>query len=185
LSNVVFECRKCRKTISSEEYKTNHFCPRCGVSLRQKSLPKHWVFQFNPSIYQWFNRVNDTEEPEQWLVSQHAKLIQKGDLIAIWSSGQKSGIYALGQAVSSPSKNPLNPNQKKYFLDTDSITKFEEKHSVFVEYCRVCLDSPLFQDECNKDPILRNLQVFINPQGTNFRLTSEQWDRIVELTEKI
>jgi len=28
------------------------------------------------------------------------------------------------------------------------------------------------------------MQVFANPQGTNFRLTAEQWNRILELQTK-
>ncbi len=132
-------------------------------------------------MYKWFDRTRETAEPEQWLISQHAKLIRKGDFVAIWGAGQKAGIYALGQIVTIPAKNPLNHSQEKYFLNKGDIGKFQERHSAYVEYFRVCIEKPLLQEERMRDDILSSLQVFVNPQGTNFRLTTEQWNRILEL----
>ena len=86
--------------------------------------------------------------------------------------------------MNNPAKNPLNPNQEKYFLNKGEFSKFQEKYSAYVEYLRVCLENPLLQRECVEDKTLLNLQVFMNPQGTNFRLSSEQWSRILELTDK-
>lgn len=181
LERVEFECRKCLKTVSVEQRKISPFCPACGTLLNVKPQPKHWLFQFNPSVYKWFDRLKDTKEPEQWLISQHVQLIHKGDLVAIWGSGQKAGIYALGKVITNPKKNPLNLNQEKYFLGADDISKFQEKYSAFVEYFKVCLEKPLLQEECNRDNILLNMQVLVNAQGTNFRLTFEQWCRIKAL----
>ena len=184
MTKLEFECRRCRKTESAEQYKSSHFCLGCGTLLNVIPQPKHWLFQFNPSVYNWFERIKETREPEQWLVSQHSKLVQKGDLVAVWGSGQKAGIYALCKIMNNPAKNPLNPNQEKYFLNKGEFSKFQEKYSAYVEYLRVCLENPLLQRECVEDKTLLNLQVFMNPQGTNFRLSSEQWSRILELTDK-
>ncbi len=180
----MFECRRCRKTESAEQYNSSHFCLGCGTLLNVIPQPKHWLFQFNPSAYNWFERIKETREPEQWLVSQHSKLVQRGDLVAVWGSGRKAGIFALCKILNNPVKNPLNPNQEKYFLNKDELTKFQEKCSVYVEYLKICLEKPLLQRECVEDKTLLNMQVFMNPQGTNFRLTSEQWSRILELTNE-
>jgi hypothetical protein len=64
------------------------------------------------------------------------------------------------------------------------ITKFQEKHSSYVEYSKIFREKPLLQEECNQDKVLLSMQVFMNPQGTNFRLTAEQWERLLELTGK-
>ncbi len=91
----------------------------------------------------------------------------------------------MGKIITNPTKNPLNPNQIRYFSDISHVAKFEEKPSVFVEYFKISGEEPfLEQGVCSEDMILGELQVFMNPQGTNFRLSPEQWDRIVELTEK-
>jgi len=108
-------------------------------------------------------------------------LIRKGDLVAVWGSGQKAGVYGLGQVATDPTKKPLNPNQAKYFVDKDSIDKFQEHYSAFVQYSKVCLDEPLLQEDCNRDALLSQMQILTKQQGTNFRLTYEQWTRIVEL----
>jgi len=170
--------------VSVEQYKNSHFCKDCETLLNLKPQPRYWLFQFNPSIYKWFDRIKETQEPEQWLVSQHFRLIREGDLVAVWGSGQKAGVYALGQIITIQGKKPLNPNQEKYYLSKSDVGKFQEKHSAYVKYFRICLDKPLLQEECNRDNILLDMQVFMNPQGTNFRLTIEQWDRIRDLTDK-
>jgi predicted RNA-binding protein with PUA-like domain len=182
MARLEFECRKCGKVTPAEQYKISRFCFSCGTLLNIRPQPKYWLFQFNPSIYNWFERIKEAKEPEQWLVSQHVKLISKGDFVAIWSSGQKAGIYALGTILTNPAKNPLTPSQEKYFLNKCDTGKFQERSSAYVEYFKIYLEKPLLQEECNKDCILSGMQVIKNPQGTNFRLTDAQWDRILELT---
>jgi DNA-directed RNA polymerase subunit RPC12/RpoP len=188
LAKVEYVCRKCGKVVTVEQFKLSRFCPdvNCGTLLFEKPQPKHWLFQFNPSTYKWLDRIKVTQEPEQWLVSQHAKLIQRGDLVAIWGSNHNGGIYALGEIITNPTKNPLNSNQIRYFSDIDYIAKFVEKPSVYVKHFKVFGEKPLLdQGVCSEDVMLGELQVLMNPQGTNFRLSLEQWDRIIEITEKM
>ncbi|MGE5637716.1 MAG: hypothetical protein ACM3WQ_03320, partial [Chloroflexota bacterium] len=61
------------------------------------------------------------------------------------------------------------------------IVKFQEHLSAYVEYDEVYLENPLLQEQCREDNVLSEMQVFVKPQGTNFRLTPEQWRRIAEL----
>ena len=186
MANVEYECRKCGKRVPAEQYRINRFCSTsdCGTFLSERPQPRHWLFQFNSSIYKWIERMSETQEPEQWLITQHARLIRKSDLVVIWASGKKVGVYALGQIVTRPAKNALNPNQRKYFLNKDDIDKFQQHYSSYVEYLNVFLKKPLLLEQCNQDKILMDMQVFANPQGSNFRLTAEQWNRILELQTK-
>ncbi len=179
-----FECRKCLKTVSAEQRRASPFCPICGALLIIKPLPKHWLFQFNPSVYRWLDRVKDTRAPEQWLISQHVQLIRKGDLVAVWGSGQKAGVYALGKVITNPKQSLLNLGQEKYFLEEYGVSKFQENCSAFVEYFQVCVEKPLLQEECKKDNVLSNMQILTNSHGTNFRLSPEQWSRIQTLMGK-
>lgn len=181
-----FVCRRCGKVVSFEIYKLSQYCPNpnCGTLLQLRPRPKHWLFQFNPATYRWLDRVGETKEPEQWLTSQHFKHIHEGDLVAIWASGEKGGIYAIGHIMTKPAKKPLNAEQEKYFIEKDYIGKFQEKPSVNVGYSKVALDKPLLQDECNRDATLSGMQIFKNPHGTNFRLTTDEWTRILELMEQ-
>ncbi len=178
-------CRKCEKVFSLKEYLSTLFCSSCGAHIPSQPQPKHWLFQFNPKIYDWFGRQKECTDNEQWLTSQNSKVIRKDDLVAICSSGPNSpGIYALGCVLTNPAKKPLNALQEKYFKNRNFIEKFRENSSVEVNYLRTLIDKPLLQDECNHDPHLLDMQVFMNPHGTNFCLSNTQFNRIKELLEQ-
>jgi len=97
----------------------------------------------------------------------------------------ESWVCALGQIITNPAKNPLALNQEKYFLNKAYKDRFREKHSAYVEYSKVCLEKPLLQEECTRHSTLMEMQVFMKPQGTNFRITAEQWNKILELIDKL
>ena len=179
-----FECQKCEKPVELGKYVGLPLCPKCGTYLVRKPVPKHWIFQFNPTTYRWFDRIRETNEPEQWLTSQNAKLIRKDDLVAVWGAGKKSGIYAIGQVTTNPRIAPLNPKQEIYFLDKNGTEKYLEKPSVMVEYSKIALTKPILAEDCNDDPVLSDMQIFMNPEGTNFRLGNEQWLRIFSLLKE-
>ena len=183
MQEPTYECRRCGKIVSYDQYKSSPYCPNldCGTQLREKPQPKHWLFQFNPKVYNWLGRIEETKEAEQWLISQLWKLIHKDDLIAIWSSGQKAGIYALGQVVTNPAKTPLNIGQRKYFSNLDYNEKFTDNYSAYVEYSHVFLEKPITREMCCRDSVLSKMQILGNQQRTNFRLTGEDWDRILKL----
>jgi len=184
LRDVEFECRKCGKVVSFERYELDRFCPECGTLLRPRRQPKYWVFQFNPAVYGWFDWTKESKETEQWLTSQHARYIHEGDMVAIWASGEKAGVYAIGEIITNPRENSLNPEQEKYWSDRANVYKFSYKNSVIAKYLKVAIDRPLLEDECRKDPILSDMQLLKNPQGTNFPLTKKQWNRILELIDR-
>jgi len=176
-----FGCRKCGKVVSFEQYKSDRFCPDCGTLL---SPLKYWVFQFNSAVYEWFDWMKENRETEQWLTSQHARDIRKGDRVAIWASGDKAGVYAIGEIIANPSRRPLNPEQEKYWTEKTDANKFREKNSVTIRYLKVIIDMPLLEDKCREDPILSAMEILRQPQGTNFPLTKEQWNRILEVVDK-
>jgi hypothetical protein len=61
----------------------------------------------------------------------------------------------LGKIITNPTKNPLNPNQTRYFSDIDYIAKFVEKPSVYVEHFKVLGEKPLLeQGVCSEDVML-------------------------------
>jgi hypothetical protein len=142
------------------------------------------VFQFNPTIYRSFDWIKENRETEQWLTSQHAREIHRKDVAAIWASGYRAGFYAVGEIETNPSKKPLNPEQEKYWTRSADVYKFREKSSVIVKYFKVAIDRPLLVDECIEDPTLSAMKILEQPQGTNFSLTKEQWNRILELIDK-
>jgi hypothetical protein len=160
------------------------FCDVCGTQLMKKPFPKYWIFQFNPRIYNWLGRIRDTQEPERWLASQHPKEMHIDDLVIIWSSGERAGIYGFARITTDPSMGQPNNRETQYWIDKTVFLKFQEYKSVTLQHLQTMIETPILEDKCHNDKILQTLQVFLNPQGTNFRLTVKQWTRIGELIGK-
>lgn len=184
-SEATSECRKCGKIVPYEQYKLSRYCPTpsCGTLLPNPRRPRHWIFQFNPATYRWFDWIRENVETEQWLISRYAKVIDKRDRVIIWASGTRAGIYATGEIITTPSKRSLNTEQEKYWIAKETVDKFEEEKSVVVRYLRMIIDGPLLEDRCRDDPILSDMEVLKQPQATNFRLTEGQWKRVLELID--
>ena len=53
-----------------------------------------------------------------------------------------------------------------------------------VRYSKIALTKPILAEDCNEDPVLSDMQIFMNPEGTNFRLGNEQWLRIFSLLKE-
>lgn len=186
MSDAEFECRKCGKVVSSKQYGLDRFCPDCGTLLQLRPPPKYWIFQFNPATYAWFDWIKENRETEQWLTSRHAGDIREGDKVAIWASGEKAGVYAVSEVLSNPRRDSLNPAQKKHWTKKaeEDVYKFQLKRSVIVRYLRIITDRPVLEAECIKDSILCDVGVLKQPQGTNFPVIKEQWNRIFELVTR-
>ncbi|MGA2308277.1 MAG: hypothetical protein ABSG57_01855 [Candidatus Bathyarchaeia archaeon] len=71
------------------------------------------MFQFNPTIYRWFDWIKENRETEQWLTSQHAREIHRKDVAAIWASGYRAGFYAVGEIETNPSKKTTQPRTRE------------------------------------------------------------------------
>ncbi len=184
MSALEYQCRQCKQIFSPSEFAQNPLCPNCKTFLLAHSPRKYWLFQFNPAIYNWFAYVSENAKTEQWLATHHTKEICRDDAVAVWSSGKTAGIYAIAQVTSYATKKPLSPIQSKFYSSSDDLNKFNKKPSVIIEYKNGILKNPILLEECRKDDILSTMSVFDNPQATNFRLSREQWNRIMEKINK-
>jgi hypothetical protein len=145
-------------------------------------FPHYWIFQFNPDIYNWFGWMKENRTSEQWLVTRFAKLISVGDKVAIWASGKDSGIYALAETTTYPLKNPLNPEQAKYYALNRNVDKFKVKPSVFVKYLKIFVENPICKNKCKEDSVLSSLEILSDfTNATNFKLSKSQWNKILEI----
>ncbi|HSV48750.1 MAG TPA: EVE domain-containing protein [Candidatus Acidoferrales bacterium] len=144
---------------------------------------RYWLFQFNPKVYLWFERMLDTggNKPEQWLAHRYSEYMKKGDFVAIRASGKDAGIYALGQLITSAVDKVLDKSDLKYWIKEEAANKFLYNRSVLVEYYKNLSTKPILDVEYEKDEVLKDLKTLTRQQATNFQIKSEQWQRIVEL----
>jgi hypothetical protein len=130
-----------------------------------------WLFQGNPQRFEGMAEHLATAQPGdvgRWSVSRYADEMQAGDLLLLWISGPEAGIYALGELVHIPYLAEEND-----FGDT------------FVDYRYLdVLDPPLRREDLRQHPVLQDLGVLRFPQGTNYRVTEEQWLALEPLLDR-
>jgi hypothetical protein len=158
--------------------------PKYQKQETKNSLPiadNIWIFQANPQRYDIMNALADEEIGSNicWTVNQYKNDIAKGHIGIIWLSGREAGIYAILEIVSDPQFMEEPAAEKKYW--TDSVDKEGEKLRVKMKIVKNMLSNPLTKETIRNTVGLQNLSILRMPQGTNFKVTSDEWNRIKEL----
>jgi hypothetical protein len=105
-------------------------------------------------------------------VSRFKTEIDTGDRVLLWEAGSDAGIYAIGQISGE-------------LFERSSDDDGDEGDEVVAVPWRLTrkVDPPLLRTELLEHPVLKGLSVITAPQGTNFRVTEEQWDELRQLLE--
>lgn len=137
-----------------------------------------WIFQANPQRYDIMNALADDEigDSIHWLVNQHKSEICKGHIGIIWLSGKEAGIYAITEILTDPTQMLEPQPEKKYW--TDVSDKDGEKTRVKMKIIKNLLHSPLTKETIIKTDGLQGMRILKQPQGTNFRVSAEEWSII-------
>jgi len=125
-----------------------------------------WVFQNNPDRYD-LPLALKTRRDDAWSANQHRDSMSPGDRVFFWRSGPKAAIIAVGTITSRAYDRPES--------------EFGP-HAVDVRYDSV-VEPSLAREEISRDDQLRSVAVFTRAQGTNFALTTEQTQSLVNLLE--
>jgi 5-methylcytosine-specific restriction enzyme B len=136
-----------------------------------------WLFQANPKMYDLSAALKDFNvgDEDDWTVSRFADEMQPGDQVTLWQGGPQAGIYALGILTSSAFERDAPEWAQNAGASIHGHTT-----AVAFRYTHI-LNKPLLKPELVRDPILRDLTVILSPQGTNFRVTPEQWSALTML----
>jgi len=134
----------------------------------------HWLFQANPDKWSLQDDLAQSGSGDggDWSATRYADEIQTGDAVAFWEAGAEAGIYALG-IVTGTAFDRANEGYTGKGGETELAIPFR--------YLTI-LGDPLMKQELSEHPILRDLAVIRSPQGTNFRVTPEEWEAIFDLT---
>ncbi len=140
-----------------------------------------WIFQANPQRYDIVNALADDEigDSIHWLVNQHKTDICKGHIGMIWLSGKEAGIYAITEILTDP-KLMSEPSPERKYL-TDAADKEGERTRVKMKIIKSLLHSPLTKETILNTEGLQGMRILRQPQGTNFRVTTEEWNIIKTL----
>lgn len=144
------------------------------VDFNSQTNLNYWVFQGNPDRYDFEKAIGD-ELLETFSVSSHKNNIKTGDKVIIWLSGKNSGCYGLAEVSSDPYERPSHKNDELWKDENlnDLIVDIKLTHNLY--------DSPILKEEIDDFPELENLNV--GHQGSNFRATQEEYDKLLSIAE--
>ncbi len=131
-----------------------------------------WLFQSNPAYFNLAEEVKQVSvgQLDNWMVSRYRQEMARGDTMLLWQSGPDAGLYAICELTGEFSKGRStfgqNPAESAWFAE------FRYTH---------ILESPIPRTTFKGDPSLRNMQVIKSPQGTNFRVTNDEFQAITKL----
>jgi predicted ATPase len=107
------------------------------------------------------------------MVSRFREEMHEGDPVILWQAGPEAGIYGLGELRNVPYQR--KPDEQ-FFENGGETTEWGVDFTI-----TDILDPPIKKADILEHPILGALNVIKGPQGTNFRVTAEQWKAVTEL----
>ena len=138
----------------------------------------HWIFQANPKLWAVTEHLEQLQpgSHDRWLVTRYREEMQPGDQVAIWQSGERSGIYAFGTLLGVPEQLTDHlPYQKKAGL-TDQPPGFAVTYQVTQIF-----PAGLSREMIQADQRLSELSILHFANATNFRVTARQWQALMDL----
>jgi hypothetical protein len=182
---------KCAARVESRAHRYREHVPAVVDYLRQElgrdlSQPVYpsdspvpqrvWLFQANPDFWNLAEQLEHRSvgDSETWLVTRYRDEMEPGQPVVLWQSGEDAGIYALGELIDEAFERPT----RDFWPDREErgVTEW----AVQFVYTQI-LDRPIPKAELLANPILKEMSVIRMPPGTNFEVTSEQWNALQEL----
>jgi MoxR-like ATPase len=143
----------------------------------ETALPRNWMFQSDPK--QWSLRAfldgAHVGQVDTWIVSRYRGEIQPGDDVLLWEAGSAAGIYAVGQITGEAEERPR----------AEWRTGDKETEWVIPYRLTRILELPLLRDDLRTHPVLRDLAILKFHSATNFPVTEEQWEAVMQLLSAV
>ena len=140
---------------------------------------KYWSFQCNPKLYRIDDRLNDPNPMITWKVTRYKDEIKDGDTAFIWKTDDDRGIVGLMRLQSDPQSMEEIPTELPYYIGGYQKGKQMMVLGEFV--ARKTIPARELQNVEG----LMGLSAFLPPyhgnQGTNFRVTPEEGQLLMEL----
>jgi hypothetical protein len=137
---------------------------------------KSWLFQANPKYSQILDAIQE-RDGIYWLVTRYNNEIIPGDQVLIWIAGKEAGIYAIAEVAEAPQFMDEPPDIDIWTMPILARARFYAP----VTFQQKILDAPLLKSVLLYDHILYEMEVIRRPHNTNFRVSNEQWHRVVTL----
>ena len=143
--------------------------------------PQVWIFQANPQLFDLLDFLTEPStqpgDVDSWLLRKHADEVSDGDTVLLWTAGENAGIYATGTIVGESFMRDRE--------DWEPADAPPESRAIRYRLERILLDRPVLRRDLMNHPVLKDLSVIRQPQGTNFPVTEQQWEALRPLIEPL
>ena len=148
------------------------------LELVGEEVKNYWIFQGNPEIYD-INRVMTLGITTSWLVTRYKNDIKEGDQGYLWKSGDNAGVVASFEIVKAPTEEIDETDQGGW------ITEDKKGGMVrcLIKITSIYPDPPVTRSELLNTDFGRNISIIKNATGTNFKISKEEYDKIMQLIE--
>jgi hypothetical protein len=132
----------------------------------------HWLFQANPRIYDLASHLPELPPTSKtdWTVTRLRDQMRPHDHVILWQGGAMAGIYAVAMIAGSafvrePGDGflPSHENREEWAIPLEIIAH---------------VDPPILKRALLAHPVLKDLSVMRTSQGTNFKVTPDQWEAL-------
>jgi hypothetical protein len=139
---------------------------------------RYWIFRCNPDLYDIDKRLEFSDPRTTWRVTRYRKEVSPGDLAFIWRGGTHRGICAAIEIDSCPQE--MSELEHELPFCTKISTGRETKVQAHFLSWRGFID----EETILADSALADLSIFGFKQATNYRVTSDQGQRIQALMSR-
>ena len=140
--------------------------------------PRVWIFHVNPKRYRFLEALQSLDRM-QFLVNRYKHLIQVGDTVLLWMSGKHAGIYAQTRIVEGVAERTDDGDDASFWVDANAAAAVKPRVVLSIE--RRFLANPLLRATIASTEGLDKLLILRQPNGTNYPVESDEWERLRRL----
>ena len=140
--------------------------------------PQVWLFQSNPKFYRFLEALQSLDRM-QFLTNRYKNRIKTGDIVLLWMSGNHAGIYAQARVVEGVVERKDDGDDASFWVDPNAAVTAKPRVVLSIE--RRFLANPVLKGTIAATEGLDRLLILRQPNGTNYPVKSDEWERLRHL----
>jgi len=136
----------------------------------------YWIFQANPEVYD-VGTILRGRSNFSWTVSRYQNEIKEGDMGFLWQSGKEAGIFAKFVVQKPPSKEIVDTDPGGWTTNNKMINQ----PRCLIKVTDIYSGKTVTRVDLLNTDFGKNLSIVKIPVGTNFKLSREEYEKILDM----
>jgi predicted RNA-binding protein with PUA-like domain len=133
----------------------------------------YWILQANPARYRVAEALAEASSIRTWTVARYRRGIVPGDWFALWVTGARGGVYALGSVTAGAD---FIPGDDRFWVNPAEAERPAWWVGISIEEV---LPNPILRADLAENPAFAGASIIRMPGGGNpFPVTEAQWQVI-------